>query len=333
MKKTGMMSGMQIQHGGHSLSFTVVIVIASIFLFVTIAVTMALVVFCRKRNAVFAFQKSEQEDYPDYEMEEMETDVEYNTETDSDTETSSLRKQRRPKSCRCQHSGEGSARGDYQMVVTALVDNPGGENCSLVRPKHAEKRFYGLTNMPPEVFQNQRHHPEVNITYTDAAMASRNPSTMYTVVVTMDNPKSYLRSSRSDCNIRYHMAPQDTSPKTVTATASKHPLYVNLPRTDPDLSGDYKCDKTVAEVPGASSAGAAQGPATMFMATGAERLGRMGSIRSLSREQCLSMLSLRSNCPTQVSDGSHLPINFDEQESLLEEYFLTNYAEDEMFSD
>jgi len=60
------------------------VVIASIFLFVTLTITAAVVVFCKKRNSVFAFQKSEQEDM-DYELDDINTDVEY-TETDFESE-------------------------------------------------------------------------------------------------------------------------------------------------------------------------------------------------------------------------------------------------------
>ena len=67
-------------------SFTMVVVIASIFFFCTIALTAALVVFCKKRNSVFALQKSEQDTDPDYEMDEYNTDMEF-TETDYDSET------------------------------------------------------------------------------------------------------------------------------------------------------------------------------------------------------------------------------------------------------
>ncbi|ELT88149.1 hypothetical protein CAPTEDRAFT_195379 [Capitella teleta] len=343
LKKTGVMRDMQVQPG-HSQSFTVVVVIASLFLFVTMAITMALVVFCRKRNSVFAFQKSEQEDYPDYEMEEMETDVEY-TETDSDTETSSLRKQQRrsKRVCKCQQSPSSVDRGDYQMVVTALVDRGSQEpgECSS-RTLHAvkskqERRFYGMTNMPPDVFQTQPlSHPKVNITYTNEVNAGQNSNNMYSVVVTMESPKTKLRNSRSDCNIQYHMASSNTAAKTVhshTTCPSKGPFYVSLPQQE-SLKTAANQEKTLPNHTEPSSSGELDRPgppATHFVATGAERIGRIGSIRSLSREQCMSLISLRSNCPTQVNDQT--PTSLDEQESLLEEYFLNNYPEDQLFSD
>ena len=72
-------------------SFITVIVISSMFLFFTVSLTAALVVFCRKKNSVFALQKcdddEEEEDDADneqeYELEEMHTDVEYEYESES----------------------------------------------------------------------------------------------------------------------------------------------------------------------------------------------------------------------------------------------------------
>ena len=70
-------------------SFAAVIVISSMFLFFTIAITAALMVFCRKRNTVFAIQKCEQEDEDnEYEMDDINTDVEYTSEYESDTDNS-----------------------------------------------------------------------------------------------------------------------------------------------------------------------------------------------------------------------------------------------------
>ena len=55
-------------------SLNTVFVIGGIFLFLTISITGAVAVFCRKRNTVFALQKSEQEDVDDidYELDEFD---------------------------------------------------------------------------------------------------------------------------------------------------------------------------------------------------------------------------------------------------------------------
>ena len=74
----------------HSQSFTVVIVISSIFLFLTMTITAAVIVFCRKRNTVFALQKSDEEPDYDFELEEL-TDLEYtDTEFESEADTCSI---------------------------------------------------------------------------------------------------------------------------------------------------------------------------------------------------------------------------------------------------
>ncbi len=139
---------------GHS--FTTVVVIASIFLFLTMTITAAVVVFCRKRNTVFALQKSEQETDIEYELEELNTDIEY-TETEFESETDSLKLRqsvsqqggdsdfesspaRRPlvplqreseadespiRYHRCQCGATADPRGAYQqMMVTAVLEKP-----------------------------------------------------------------------------------------------------------------------------------------------------------------------------------------------------------------
>lgn len=138
-------------------SFTTVVVISSIFLFLTMTITAAVVVFCRKRNTVFAFQKSEQTDEADYEMDDMNTDIEY-TETEFESETDSVKPRkslshtgvciesdyenspvRRPLVTNIQQESEiedspvrqhvcrcgADPRGQYQrMVVTAVLEKP-----------------------------------------------------------------------------------------------------------------------------------------------------------------------------------------------------------------
>ncbi|CAD5111773.1 unnamed protein product [Dimorphilus gyrociliatus] len=63
-----------VRKGTESHSLTMVIVVASVLLFVTISITAAVIVFCKKRNAVFALQKAEQEDEAEYELDDINTD-------------------------------------------------------------------------------------------------------------------------------------------------------------------------------------------------------------------------------------------------------------------
>ncbi len=94
LKKTRILTDI-MDHTVRSHSFTTVVVIASLFLFLTLTITAAVVVFCRKKNSVFALQKSEQEDDGEYELDDMITDIEY-TETDFESETESLKQIRSP---------------------------------------------------------------------------------------------------------------------------------------------------------------------------------------------------------------------------------------------
>ena len=84
-KKTRILTDMMGEDRTQAQSFTMVVVVTSIFFFCTIMLTAALIVFCKKRNSVFALQKSDQDTDPDYEMDEYNTDVEF-TETDYDSE-------------------------------------------------------------------------------------------------------------------------------------------------------------------------------------------------------------------------------------------------------
>lgn len=70
-----------LRSGNQAYSSVLVAFMAAIFVFITVATTVSLAAFCRKRNAVFALQKSQQEDLEDCEMEEFHTEVE---ETQSD---------------------------------------------------------------------------------------------------------------------------------------------------------------------------------------------------------------------------------------------------------
>ncbi|CAH1790144.1 unnamed protein product, partial [Owenia fusiformis] len=68
--------------------FTVIVVIASIFLFFTLTISGAVVVFCKKRNTVFSLQKSEQDDY---EMNSVTPSEATATATEMDSEIGSRR--------------------------------------------------------------------------------------------------------------------------------------------------------------------------------------------------------------------------------------------------
>lgn len=60
----------------HPSALTAMIVITSIFLFMTLTITGTVIVFCKKKNSVFAFQKSENDSESDFEMDEISrTDI------------------------------------------------------------------------------------------------------------------------------------------------------------------------------------------------------------------------------------------------------------------
>ncbi|KAK2161461.1 hypothetical protein LSH36_116g04011 [Paralvinella palmiformis] len=148
LKKSRMLTEM-LSHPVKHHSFTTVLVIASIFLFFTITITIAIIVFCRKKNSVFALQKSEQEDEEgDYELDELNTDIEF-TETDVESEYDNISRRKSypldasedpshrllaaPMThrqrlhdpflgvhrCQCQHGHDN--RGAYQTMVVAAV--------------------------------------------------------------------------------------------------------------------------------------------------------------------------------------------------------------------
>ncbi|CAE1315978.1 unnamed protein product [Acanthosepion pharaonis] len=54
-----------------ALSFTAVLVLTSLFAFFTFSITGAIIVFCKKKNSVFALQKCEQESDIDYELDDL----------------------------------------------------------------------------------------------------------------------------------------------------------------------------------------------------------------------------------------------------------------------
>lgn len=84
MKKTILIGDMGANSKVHPHSFTMVMVIASMFLFFTLAITVAVIIFCRKKNIVFAFQKSEQEDGGEYELDDMDTNTDFEYGSDDD---------------------------------------------------------------------------------------------------------------------------------------------------------------------------------------------------------------------------------------------------------
>ena len=90
-KKTNMLTGIHKPHT-KSQSFTVVVTIGGIFLFLTMAITAAVVIFCRKKNSVFALQKSEQG--TDYEMDEFSDTETGEGDIENDLDSSPLRSKR-----------------------------------------------------------------------------------------------------------------------------------------------------------------------------------------------------------------------------------------------
>ena len=81
-------------------SLTAVVAIGGLFMLFTSGIISALVVFLRKRNAVFVFQQTEQEDYDDCEVEDPNTDTEFaDTDMDCDHE--------------CQIANERTSKGDF----------------------------------------------------------------------------------------------------------------------------------------------------------------------------------------------------------------------------
>ena len=149
-------------------SFTMVVVVTSIFFFCTIMLTAALIVFCKKRNSVFALQKSEQDTDADYEMDEYNTDVEF-TETDSDVECHESFRTRSPgdsparqplvsptaaangRPVCSQATQTGDTRGKYQQIVsetrTTNEDNDSDNDGIPLRTtysKHLNRNYYAL---------------------------------------------------------------------------------------------------------------------------------------------------------------------------------------------
>ena len=98
----------------HPHSFPTVVAIASLFLFFTLGITVTFLILCRKKNMVFALQKSEQDDAHDYDFDAMEMDTcsEYGSDGDIDG------------------AGNHVING-YRQVRTAVdctLDSPGGSS-------------------------------------------------------------------------------------------------------------------------------------------------------------------------------------------------------------
>lgn len=190
MKKSRMLSDM-MERKVRAQSFTTVVVIASIFLFFTLSITVAVVVFCRKKNSVFALQQSEQDD-ADLEMEELNSDGEM-TDTEFESEMDNVRQRslslnhldpcgadsaaRRPLvgpraesepedspiTMRSHQMYSGSTRDDrgaYQrMVVTALLEKPGHNSDSedsstelkLQYHRPLNKKYYGIAAVSSDI--------------------------------------------------------------------------------------------------------------------------------------------------------------------------------------
>ena len=162
-------------------SFTMVIIIASIFFFCTVALTAALIVFCKKRNSVFVLQKSDQDTDPDYEMDEYNTDMEF-TETDSDTDYNESFHVLSPRATNsparqplvspsmqssgrlvCSHSTQtGDTRGKYQQITSPSdagiqnEDNDDSDNDDIpLRSTYSNKKYYAFATVSSDVNSDQ----------------------------------------------------------------------------------------------------------------------------------------------------------------------------------
>lgn len=244
-------------------SFTTVVVLASIFLFVTLTVTAAVVVFCRKRNSVFALQKSEQEDEPELELEDLHTDMDY-TETDfeSEVDTESMRKStgnlnnesdydnspaRRPLVPNMQHDSElddspvlntcrrcgADPRGNYQrMVVTAVLEKPLLQECEDTgcdaRTCYLEKlqrHYYGFAAVPSDGDSDHEIGPY-----------SMSPPPIINVTY-VDDPPSYYDSIQHQQQVTVDIEPTPLEPihthgfheHTLKLHSDPAVVYVELP--------------------------------------------------------------------------------------------------------
>ena len=256
MKKTSVLSDM-MERSVHSQSFTTVIVIASIFLFFTLAITVAVVIFCRKKNTVFALQKSEQEDVmemDDFNSDAEGTDTEYDSEIVDPSSQQCSRSLNRldPKhmdspsryplvSC---HQRRGSdldespqqspsrrllpghdERGEYQrVVVTALLENTG---------LHSDSEDSGSEIKP-------QYHKRLNKKYYDTAAISSDTERDYEHKSADGNNVSAISvsyadkpcfSARSRCASK-----EEVGRNAVTASMGSHAM--SSPETQPDTHTD-----------------------------------------------------------------------------------------------
>ena len=166
MKKSRLLSDQLVDRGGGGdrsrfpTSSTAVVLIAGVFFCITLAVTISLAIFCRKRNSVFAFQKSEQEDYEEDEREEADeeeeeeeelgTDVE--TETDLDLELGGSKRRRRSSSCASRTSSCGRRTGSAFSSVDFTSSNVTLHSLAPQVPHRSFEEFE--TRLPP--FQTRR---------------------------------------------------------------------------------------------------------------------------------------------------------------------------------
>ncbi|CAI9736195.1 Hypothetical predicted protein [Octopus vulgaris] len=65
-------------------SFTAVLVLTSLFALFTVSVTGAIIVFCKKKNTVFALQKCEQDSDIDCELDDFNTEIEISDDSTDD---------------------------------------------------------------------------------------------------------------------------------------------------------------------------------------------------------------------------------------------------------
>ena len=178
--------------------FTMVVVIASIFLFLTMTISAAVVVFCKKRNSVFALQKSEED--CEYEMDDIHSDGEI-SENESEAGRKQLSEHLRPPLLESDYENspvhkalfpmnfgevENSPshtelddythiddRGAYQrMVVTAVMENPmlmsrgtgkidENQLCNK-RTRHlmkTNKSYYGISAIPSDIESDYENSP------------------------------------------------------------------------------------------------------------------------------------------------------------------------------
>lgn len=70
---------------------TAILAITGIFAFITLCVTIAIIVFCKKKNTVFALQVCEEESDPAYEMDDFNTEIEL-SDGEYETQTRQIRR-------------------------------------------------------------------------------------------------------------------------------------------------------------------------------------------------------------------------------------------------